>query len=186
MDGIKIPHMEWTRDLPHDLPMFKQYTTLIFIGPMSHLKTDEKMTYILIWIGEEGLRIYNTCNCNAKTLPKFWTHLSEVLEPRSNFRLARLQMEKIRQNKDEPIDEFMTKCMLQAKKCKFRDETEIETRLIEQMIRGDVHNKVREDILCKDNTLTLDQAMKIDRTYEALQSELKEFKSGTNTNIEHH
>ena len=79
----------------------------------------------------------------------------------------------------------MTKCMLQAKKCKFRDETETETRLIEQIIRGGAHDKVRENILCKDNTLTLDQAMKIARTYEALQSELKEFKAGSNTHIDH-
>ena len=185
MDGIKIPHMVWTGDLPHELTIFKQYTTLIFKGPMSHLKTDEKMTYVLIWIGEEGLRIYNTWNNDSKTLAKFWNHLSEVLEPRSNYRLARLQIEKIRQSKDEPIDEFMTKCMLQAKKCKFRDETEIETHLIEQIIRGGAHDKVREDILCKDNTLTLDQAMKIARTYEALQSELKEFKAGSNTHIDH-
>ena len=75
--------------------------------------------------------------------------------------------------------------MLQAKKCKFRDETEIETRLIEHIIRGGAHDKVREDILCKDNTLTLDQAMKIARTYEALQSELKEFKAGSNTHIDY-
>ena len=152
---------------------------------MSHLKTDEKMTYVLIWIGEEGLRIYNTWNNDSKTLTTFWNHLSEVLEPRSNYRLARMQIEKIRQSKDEPIDEFMTKCMLQAKKCKFRDETEIETRLIEQIIRGGAHDKVREDILCKDNTLTLDQAMKIARIYELLQSELKEFKAGSNTHIDH-
>ena len=89
-------------------------------------------------------------------------------EPRSNYRLARLLLEKMKQAKDELVDEYMTKCMLQAKKCKFRDETEIETRLIEQIIRGGAHDKVREDILCKDNTLTLDQAMKITRTYEAL------------------
>ena len=163
MDGIKIPHIVWTGDLLHELTMFKQYTTLIFKGPMSHLKTDGKMTYVLIWIGKEGLRIYNTWNNNSKTLAIFWNHISEVLKPRSNYRLTRLQIEKIRKSKDEPIDEFMTKCMLQAKKCKFRDETEIETRLIEQIIRGGAHDKVREDILYKDNTLTLDQAMKIAR-----------------------
>ena len=73
----------------------------------------------------------------------------------------------------------MTKCMLQAKKCKFRDETEINTRLIEQIIRGGAHDKVREDLLCKDDTLTLDKAMQIARTYEALQQELKEFKTST-------
>ena len=106
---------------------FKQYVTLIFKGPLSKLKIEERMMYILIWIGEEGLRIYNTWNNITKTLIKFWDHLNEVLEPRSNYRLARIQLEKMKQAKDELIDEYMTKCMLQAKKCKFFDETEINT-----------------------------------------------------------
>ena len=87
--------------------------------------------------------------------------------------------EKMKQAKDELIDEYMTNCMLQAKKCKFRDETEINTRLIEKIIRGGTHDKVREELLCKDDTLTLDKAMQIARTYEALQQELKEFKTST-------
>ena len=92
----------------------------------------------------------------------------------------------MKQDKDELIDEYMTKGMLQAKKCKFRNEIEINTRLIEQIIRGGAHDKVREDLLCKDDTLTLDKAMQIARTgNEALQQELKEFKAGSNTHIDH-
>ena len=127
----------------------------------------------------------NTLNNETKTLIEFWDHLSEVLEPRSNYRLARLQLEKMKQAKDELIDEYMTKCMPQAKKCKFRDEIEINTRLIEQIIRGGAHDKVREELLCKIDTLTLDKAMQIARTYEVLQQELNEFKAGSNTHIDH-
>ena len=79
----------------------------------------------------------------------------------------------MKQAKDELVDEFMSKYMLHAKKCKFRDETEINTRLIEQVIRGGAQDKVRKDLLCKDDTLTLDKAMQIARMYEALQQELK-------------
>ena len=143
MDGIRTPSMVWSGDLPHELMAFKQYVTLIFKGPLSKLKSEERMTYVLIFIGEEGLRIYNTWNNDTKTLIGFWDHLSEVLEPRSNYRLARLQLEKMKQAKDELIAEYMTKCILQAKKCKFRDETEINTRLIEKIIRGGAQDKVR-------------------------------------------
>ena len=66
----------------------------------------------------------------------------------------------------------MTKCMLQAKKCKFRDEIEINTRLIEQIIRGGAHENIREDLVCKDDSLMLDKDMHIARTYEAPQQEL--------------
>ena len=90
MDGIRTPSMVWSGDLPHELMAFKQYVTLISKGPLSKLKSEERMTYVLIWIGEEGLRIYNTWNNETKTLITFWDHLSEVVEPRSNYRLARL------------------------------------------------------------------------------------------------
>ena len=59
-------------------------------------------------------------NHETKTLIQFWIHLNDILEPRYNYRLVRLQLEKINQAKDELVDEFMTKCMLQVKKYKFR------------------------------------------------------------------
>ena len=94
MDGIMTSNMVWSRDLPHELMIYKQYVTLIFKGPLSTLKTEESMAYILIWIGEEGQRIYNMWNHETKTLLEFWNHLSEVLEPISNYRLVRLQLYK--------------------------------------------------------------------------------------------
>ena len=45
MDGIKTPSMVWSGDLPQELMAFKQYVTLIFKGPLSKLKSEERMTY---------------------------------------------------------------------------------------------------------------------------------------------
>ena len=67
MDGIRTPSMVWSGYLPHELMAFKQYVTLIFKGPLSKLKSEERMTYVLIWIGEEGLRIYNTWNSDQNS-----------------------------------------------------------------------------------------------------------------------
>ena len=61
----------------------------------------------------------------------------------------------------------MTRCKLQAKKCKFRDNTDIEERLIEQLIIGTRHRKVQEKLLGKDGDLKLDDALDIARTCEA-------------------
>ena len=60
----------------------------------------------------------------------------------------------------------MTRCKLQAKKCKFRDNTDIEERLIEQLIIGTRHRKVQEKLLGKDGDLKLDDALDIARTCE--------------------
>ena len=45
MDGIRTPSMVRSGDLPHELMAFKQYVTLIFKGPLSKLKSEERMTY---------------------------------------------------------------------------------------------------------------------------------------------
>ena len=49
----------------------------------------------------------------------------------------------------------MTRCKTQARKCKFRDATQTEERLIEQLVVGVRHGKVQEKLLCRDDTLTL-------------------------------
>ena len=61
----------------------------------------------------------------------------------------------------------MTRCKLQAKKCKFWDNTDIEERLIEQLIIGARHRKVQEKLLRKDGDLKLDDALDITGTCEA-------------------
>ena len=61
----------------------------------------------------------------------------------------------------------MTRCKLQVKKCKFQDNTNIEERLIEQLILGTRHKKVQEKLLGKDGDLRLDEALDIARTCEA-------------------
>ena len=47
-----------------------------------------------------------------KTQIEFWNYLIKVPDSRSTYRLARLQLEKIKQEKDELVYEFMTKYML--------------------------------------------------------------------------
>ena len=78
----------------------------------------------------------------------------------------------------------MTRCKTQARKCKFRDTTETEERLIEQLVVGVRHGKVQEKLLCRDETLTLDAAMDVARTHEATLANMQQF-SGDASSISH-
>ena len=71
------------------------------------------------------------------------------------------------------MDDFMTRCRNQATKCKFRDATETEERLIEQLIIGTKQKKVQERLLEKGEKLKLDIATDIARTYEATISHME-------------
>ena len=78
----------------------------------------------------------------------------------------------------------MTRCKTQARKCKFRDTTETEERLIEQLVVGVRHGKVQEKLLCRDETLTLDAAMDVAGTHEATLANMQQF-SGDASSISH-
>ncbi|XP_068757879.1 uncharacterized protein [Montipora capricornis] len=99
---------------------------------------------------------------------KFATYL----EPKSNFRTARYQLQGFRQADDESVDSFMARCKIQAQKCRF-SEAEHEERLIKQLIIGTRERKVQEVLLGKDDKFKLDKAMDIARTKEATVNDMR-------------
>ena len=66
-----------------------------------------------------------------------------------NHGLARYQLQQYKQNQSEYVDNFMTHFRNQATKCKFHNVTETEESLIEQLIIGTKHKKVKERFLKK-------------------------------------
>lgn len=66
LSEIKPPQMEWNdSDLPTAFKSFKQYCQLIFDGPMNAKEDKVKATYILLWIGEEGRKIFISFDLTA-------------------------------------------------------------------------------------------------------------------------
>ena len=60
----------------------------------------------------------------------------EQIEPQVNFRIARFCLQNYSEKETENIDDFLVRCRLQAQKCKFRNEREMEERIIDQIIAG--------------------------------------------------
>ena len=61
LSGIEPPRMNWQAvDLPTEFRSFRQYCELIFRGPFAAKWQGERVTYILLWVGQDGLRMYNT------------------------------------------------------------------------------------------------------------------------------
>ena len=176
LSGIQPPRMDWNdTDLPTAFKNFKQYCQLIFRGPLNKKNEQEKATYILLWVGEEGLKIFNSFELSEEDKAKpdtIFDRFTTYLEPKLNCRIARFQLQDFKQTKDESVDAFMARCKLQAQKCRFTD-AELEERLIEQLIIGTRERKVQEVLLGKDETLKLDKAMDIARTREATVNDMK-------------
>ena len=83
-----------------------------------------------------------------------------------NFRVARLQLHFMHQDRGETLDSFVTRCRTQALKCEF-EAAELEARIIEQIIARTPIQKFQSELLGKDNNLTLEQAVELGRKHEA-------------------
>ena len=59
--GFKTPEMNWdASDLQDELAKLKQYCDLIFSGPYSKKSEKEQASFILLWIGRQGLETFNS------------------------------------------------------------------------------------------------------------------------------
>ena len=182
LTGINPPVMDWgSSDLPTAFKNFKDYSKLILDGPLKDKSDSDKVTYVLLWLGQEGLRIHGTWTLTEQQkndLDHILDSFEKHFEPKSNYRICRFNLQKYRQG-EESVDQFMTKCKIQANKCKFRDPQEFDERLIEQLIVGTKHTKVQERLLSKEE-MTLDQAMNTARTFEATLTQMDELNAEVN------
>jgi hypothetical protein len=93
-----------------------------------------------------------------------WTYFTEYFEPKSNFRLSRFQLRKMRQSPDEPIDNYITRLRSQAQKCQFENNNVTNDYLLDQVIVGIRHTNIRRQLLSQDpKTLTIDKAVELVR-----------------------
>ena len=137
----------------------------------------DKVKTLLLLGGNEALRKYNSWNLSATdkhNSVKVWKKFKEYGEVDQNFRVARLFLQGMKQvanvestNKPEPVDDFIERCRVQARRCDFRDQREIDERLIEQLIAGSLYTDVQKELLSKDRSLTLDEAIQYARMHEA-------------------
>ena len=187
--GFQTPSINWSSDnLPDAFSSFRQYCQLIFDGPYSTKSEKEKVTYLLLWIGRQGLDVYNSFTWDnaddRHKLTEVWLKFSDHIEPKVNSWLARYTLQQFRQSPEESVDTFISRCRTQAAKCKFKDADETNSRLIELLIVGTKHPEVQAKILEKgDGVTSLDAVMEIARTYEATKGHVAQLQARADVHI---
>ncbi|KAK7098352.1 uncharacterized protein [Littorina saxatilis] len=162
------PKMDWTTDNPAEsFKLFSQRIELYFKA--KKVPTAEQTTHILLQVGEEGLRRYNSWTLtddDEQTPAAILKRFREQLEPSENFRVARLKLMAFRQGPSESLDNFVNKCKLQAIKCDFSTE-ETNERIIELIIANTTDADYQKNLLSQKKGLKLENAVQIGRTFEA-------------------
>lgn len=176
---VTPPVIEWDgQDVPQSFKRFKRYTEIILKTPSFADKgAKDRANYILLWLGPKGVEIFDNMTLTAaqrEDPTAILNAFTDYLEPKANFRLARLQLRDMLQETHEPIDSYLTKLKTQANKCNFGTEDAKNDALIDQMIKGTAHHAVRKQLLDKNpNDLTLHTATDMARIFEATQLQLK-------------
>ena len=187
--GVNPPKFDWAADDPAStFRKFKRYCEILLSTPTFESKQGaDKVNYILLWLGPQGVEIFDSWNLTAEQASNpvtVWKKFSDYFEPKTNFRLARYQLRDIRQQSNESSDGFLTRLRTQAKKCNYGADF-VKEVLIDQFIVGTLHAQVRKQILDhKQDTLTLEDCVNYGRTYEATKSQAQHFShSPTESNV---
>ena len=71
LSGIPPPVMNWSSsNLPEQWESFLMHVKLIFTGPLKAKSEEEKVSYLLLWIGDQGRQIYRTWTLSVEEAKK--------------------------------------------------------------------------------------------------------------------
>jgi len=95
------------------------------------------------------------------------------LEPKTSHRIHRYTLQETRQEQGEPVDDFISRLKNLAAKCQFRNDAEVEDRVLDQLIWGSRNPDVQKSLISRDKSLTLTAAIETARSYEATSKHMK-------------
>ena len=183
----ELPELIWKQaGLRDKFKLFKQRLELYFkLKKIADNK--EKCCYLLRALDDDALEVFNSWNLQddkAEAYDEVIKCFEEALgQTTVNFRVARLQLHYMYQDRSETLDNFVTRCRTQALSCDF-EKKELQDRIVEQIIASTPIDAFQTELLGKDKALTLDKAIEIGRKYEAAMfsvEKLKGMASGHNS-----
>ena len=185
LTGLPIPTMDWhSQDAPQAFKKFKARCELYFSGPLKDKSEEEKVSYLLIWSGDDGIELVSTWSLSTtdkKKLDTYWTRFENYLSPKSNFRLARYKLRTLKQEPGETVDSFVKKIRVLVEECRFTNPDE---HIIDSLIFGSNSKRTQAKLLDKDTTLSLDTALDIARTEEATSNQIREITPDSSTRVD--
>ena len=180
--------MYWSNpDKASAFAKFKRRCQHLFKSYYKKIADDEKVIYILLWLGDEGDEIFQSftwsntetdSNDPEKVFEKFETYFMPV----TTHRLFRYQLMNMKQG-SQPVDAFVTDMKTVAMKCKFRDTEETEDRMLDQLIWGCTLQEAQKLLIGKDSKLKLDEAVNLIRTHEATRQQMESLNIITPTSV---
>ena len=151
-----------------------RHTALMFSGPLKAKTEEEKVSYLLLWVGDKGRDIRHTWTDisadDAKKLDTFYERFKKHVRPTLNPIFARYQFNNEIQG-SEAIDSFVTRLRLKSRDCDYHDPDEM---IRDRIVFGTNSPKIREKLINVGRDLTLQKAIQIGQNYEYAQEQMKQ------------
>ena len=151
-----------------------RHTALMFSGPLKAKTEEEKVSYLLLWVGDKGRDIRHTWTDitadDAKKLDTFYERFKKHVRPTLNPIFARYQFNNEIQG-SEAIDSFVTRLRLKSRDCDYHDPEEM---IRDKIVFGTNSPKIREKLINVGRDLTLQKAIQIGQNYEYAQEQMKQ------------
>ena len=183
MNGMPHPKMDWSAPNLHETwKKFKNHSELMFKGPFKKTEGEERVAYVLIWIGEKGRDIHQTWNLSEdeqKDVDVIYEKFDEYFEPKQNYLFSRYNFQKRTQKENESIDDFVTDLQLMVKPCSYKEP---DSMVRDKIVCGILSSKIREKLLIEGDNLTLEKAVEIAKTHETTKGRLKEMAASSSEN----
>ncbi|XP_067899164.1 uncharacterized protein [Heterodontus francisci] len=156
-------------DILFEFQLFKQRMPLFFIDQII-IEPEKTSCKKLIAVVNEGLHRINTSALsdeNQKDPAKIWKVLEHQLRLRVNFRIHHLELMSYRQQPQESIDQFISRCSSKGEECDF-SETELSDRIMELVIVLTPIEAFQKDLLWKRKGHSIDALLEVGRKYKAI------------------
>ena len=139
------PHFNWTAtDKNYELTQFKNACKLWFSGPLSKLSVQEKTSYTLLWLGEEGQEHHSHWTPPIKDECPL-EHIWKNLEIRTGSSISKLvfrhNLHQTCQAKDEDIEHFILRCRRIVTRCGYKEPEE---QLLDALVSG-IHSQTARE-----------------------------------------
>ena len=125
----------------------------------------QKCRYVLLWVGDFGLDLYNTwylSEADQDKLDEYWKRFEQHVKPQSNRLLNRFYLRNLKQN-NRPLDEFLTEANLLIQNSGYPDDIHDEL-MRDALVFGVDSDTIRKKCIAEGNELTLIKAREITRT----------------------
>ena len=134
-----------------ELEQFKQECSVLFDGPLSEMKDQQKAGLVVNWIGHQCTMTLHLMGITLDKPKTVFDSLESIFRPESNQTLSRFKFRGIKQKQGQTCDSYMSELRLTIVECRYPDHVQDEL-LKDQYIFGLGVKEIQDHLPWRDNS----------------------------------